>query len=83
MGSRSRTRRDSRGGRYANMKTHAILTPITVANTAADDQMSTDARMPSSSLMTSGSCNPINRNANDSRVSTTDCHSAKSCKRVA
>lgn len=65
------------------MNTHAIRTAITVVNTATDDQMSTEARIPTSSSMTSGSCSPINRNANDSRINTTDCHSAKSCSRVA
>ncbi len=54
-----------------------------MASTATEDVMNTEARMPDSSLITFGSCRPISRNANDSRISTRACHSAKSCSRVA
>ena len=81
--SRSRIRLESLLGTYDIVNTQTMRTTITVASTATDAMASTEAEIPSNSPTTVGSCNPMSRNANDSRTNCSVFHTAVSCRRVA
>ena len=76
-------RRTARAGHRRTRTSTRSAPAITVANTATDDQITDAAGMPRISPITPGSCRPISRNANDSRISCRAFQTARSCSRVA